>query len=308
MKELQHALLAKLRSVHDDVKSTDDKEKRKQLLKNTLHEMPELSTGSRATNIRELLTFFMELNHYDIDEMVAFLDKEVKNGFDIATMQREKEEDFDGKYGTQTSIIMSQFELPEDITPDRLFFSARFHPSPIRTVQFALDILARSGKRYEDFVFIDIGTGTGRNLLLASEYPFKEIIGVEISGFLCSLAEDNIKKYNAVAGRQTNIGVHCADALEFEFPKENMVLYFWEPFQEKVGDPFILKLMEFSREHNLHLVLIFLQLAYQRVKSDAFFNCMGVFESPDIMDERGQHFTITIYERKPLADNSIIEF
>lgn len=308
MKELQHELLTKLRSVYDDVKSIDDKETRKQLLKNTLQEMPEQTAGSRATNINELLTYFMELNHYDIDEMVAFLDAEVTNGFDIATMQREREDDFDGMYGTCTSIIMSQFELPEEITPDRLFFSARFHPSPIRTVKFALDILARSGKRYEDFVFIDIGTGTGRNLLLASEYSFKEIIGVEISPFLCRLSEDNIKKYNAVARRHMNISVQCVDALEFKFPNENMVLYFWEPFQEKVGDPFVLKLMEFSRENNLHLVLIFLQLEYQRVKTDEFFSCLGAFESPDIMDERGRHFTITIYERKPLAGDSIIEF
>jgi SAM-dependent methyltransferase len=308
MKELQHTLLTKLRSVYDNVKSVDDKETRKQLLKNILQEMPEQATGSRATNIRELLTYFMELNHYDIDGMVQYLDAEVTNGFDIVTMQREKEDDFDGMYGTCTSIIMSQFEMPEEITPDRLFFSARFHPSPVRTVQFALDTLARAGKRYGDFVFIDIGTGTGRNLLLASKYSFKEIIGVEISSFLCRLAEDNIKKYNAVSGRQTPITVQCADALQFQFPKENMVLYFWEPFQEKVGDPFILKLMEFSNEHNLHLVLIFLQTCYQRVKNEEFFNCAGVFEAPDVMDERGKHFTITIYERKPLVEDFILEF
>lgn len=308
MKELQHAMLTSLQSVYHDVKCISDKEKRKLLLKKTLQQMPAQAVGSRATNISDLLVYFMELNHYDIDEMVQYLDSEVKNGFDAATIQREKEDDFDGMYGTRTSIIMSQFELPEEISPDRLLFSARFHPSPIRTVKYALNTLAHMGNRYQDFVFIDIGTGTGRNLLLASEYPFKQIIGVEISRFLCEIACDNIKKYTAVAGRHPNISVQCVDALQFSFPEENMVLYFWEPFKEKIGDPFIAQLIEFSQEHNLHVVLIFLQSTYQRVKNSDFFTRTAVFESPDITDQRGQHFTIIIYERKACDEESIFEF
>lgn len=305
---MQHALLTRLQSVYEDVKGISDNDERKRLLKHTLEQVPEPALGNRATNIGELLTYFMELNHYDIDEMVQFLNAEVKNTFDIATMQREKDDDFDGMYGTRTSIIMSQFELPEEISPDRLLFSARFHPSPVRTVQFALNMLPQTGKRYEDFVFIDVGTGTGRNLLLASQHPFKAVIGVEISHFLCKLAEENISRYSDTAEVRSPISLHCVDALQFQFPKENMVLYFWEPFSEKIGDPFIGRLMEEAHAHNLHLVLIFLQSAYQRVKDEDFFTCLGEFDTPAVIDQRGHHFSISIYERKPLSNENILEF
>lgn len=308
MKELQQAMLSKLLSLHDEVISIDDKEKRKLLLKNNLQDIPQTVGGSRATNLNELLTYFMELNHYDIESMIDYLNTDVKNNFDIATMQREKEDDFDGMYGTRTSIIMSQFELPEVITPDRLFFAARFHPSPVRTVRFALDTLGRSGLRYEDFVFIDIGTGTGRNLLLAADYPFKQITGVEISSFLYGLAVENIRQYNTVTHRAQSVSVHCMDVQNFDLPDENLVLYFWEPFKEDVADPFIQKLKDLITENNRHVKLVFLQSVFQCVKNGGFFTCTGVFESPDIMDEGGRHFTITIYERKPLTDEFIFEF
>jgi len=35
--------------------------------------------------------------------------------------------------------------------------------------------------RFEDFTFIDFGSAKGRALLLASEFPFKKIIGVDFS-------------------------------------------------------------------------------------------------------------------------------
>jgi SAM-dependent methyltransferase len=45
-----------------------------------------------------------------------------------------------------------------------------------------------------DAVFIDIGCGKGRVLVVAAEYPFQAIIGIELSDFLCDLARRNIAK------------------------------------------------------------------------------------------------------------------
>ena len=33
---------------------------------------------------------------------------------------------------------------------------------------------------FHDFVFVDLGSGKGRTLLMASEYPFRRIVGVEL--------------------------------------------------------------------------------------------------------------------------------
>ncbi len=48
------------------------------------------------------------------------------------------------------------------------------------------------------FCFVDVGSGKGRALLLASDYPFREIIGVELSPELDRVARANIARY---AGR-----------------------------------------------------------------------------------------------------------
>ena len=49
---------------------------------------------------------------------------------------------------------------------------------------------------YQRFGFVDVGSGKGRALLLASDYPFREIIGVELSPELDRVARANIARYH----------------------------------------------------------------------------------------------------------------
>jgi len=49
--------------------------------------------------------------------------------------------------------------------------------------------------RLRDFTFVDLGSGKGRVLLMASHYPFKRIIGVEFIPELHQVAQENIRKY-----------------------------------------------------------------------------------------------------------------
>ena len=48
---------------------------------------------------------------------------------------------------------------------------------------------------FERFSFVDVGSGKGRALLLASDYPFREIIGIELSHELERIARANIAQY-----------------------------------------------------------------------------------------------------------------
>ncbi|QDT37699.1 class I SAM-dependent methyltransferase [Stratiformator vulcanicus] len=45
---------------------------------------------------------------------------------------------------------------------------------------------------YEQFSFVDLGSGKGRVLLMASEFPFREVVGVELSSQLHEIAANNI--------------------------------------------------------------------------------------------------------------------
>jgi len=96
-----------------------------------------------------------------------------------------------------------------------------------------------------DFTFVDIGSGKGRALLLAAEYPFRRIIGVEVLAELHQAAEENVAAYRERTGqesgdgdcekgaeRTTAIVTLCMDAREFVFPETPLVVYLFNPLPE----------------------------------------------------------------------------
>jgi Histone methylation protein DOT1 len=95
---------------------------------------------------------------------------------------------------------------------------------------------------FREFTFIDIGSGKGRVLLMASEYPFRSIVGVELMEELHRTAEENIAAYRqqrdsangAQSGPSAQIPIESirADAREFIFPQTPLVIYLFNPLPE----------------------------------------------------------------------------
>jgi SAM-dependent methyltransferase len=84
------------------------------------------------------------------------------------------------------------------------------------------------------YVFVDLGSGKGRALLLATEYPFKRYIGVDFSPELNEMAEQNLARFRSKTGSQQSVELHTADATTFEFPKEPLAVFLYNPFGEQV--------------------------------------------------------------------------
>lgn len=112
-----------------------------------------------------------------------------------------------------------------------------FH-SPYQPTEPALfhEMLAALSQRsrcdFHDFVFIDLGSGKGRTLLMASDYPFRRIVGVELLPALHQAAQENLSKYRGESQKCFALESICADATEFSFPAEPTVLYLFNPFPE----------------------------------------------------------------------------
>ncbi len=102
---------------------------------------------------------------------------------------------------------------------------------------------------FGEFTFVDIGSGKGRTLLLASEYPFRKIVGVELIAELHGAAEQNIRIYKSPTQRCTQIEAICADACEFVFPQTPLLLYFFNPLP-KAGLRRVLRNLEQSMERS----------------------------------------------------------
>jgi len=108
-----------------------------------------------------------------------------------------------------------------------------FH-SPYQPTDPALfqEMMASLPIAFEQFTFVDLGSGKGRTLLMASEYPFRKIVGVELLAELHSAAQENIRAYRSQTQRCTQIEALCADASEFAFPETPLVLYLFNPLSE----------------------------------------------------------------------------
>jgi hypothetical protein len=101
--------------------------------------------------------------------------------------------------------------------------------------------------RLKDYDFIDLGAGKGLALLLASNYPFKSITGVEYSKVLANQATENISSYKDQGGEHGAIKCIWGDAANFELPHTPTVLYLFNPFQGKVMDSVIANLEQSLR-------------------------------------------------------------
>ncbi len=90
--------------------------------------------------------------------------------------------------------------------------------------------------QHENYTFIDFGCGKGRMLLLASEFPFRRIIGLEFAPPLALIAKQNVQTYCWNAQRCRKIEVITGDVAEYELPPEPAVVYFYNPFHSVVMD------------------------------------------------------------------------
>jgi SAM-dependent methyltransferase len=125
-----------------------------------------------------------------------------------------------------------------------------FH-SPYQATDPALfrEMMASLPIEFDQFTFVDLGSGKGRTLLMASEYPFRKIVGVELIAELHRAAEENIRLYRSATQRCSQIEAVCADACEFVLPATPLVLYLFHPLPE-VGLQRVLRNLERSLEQS----------------------------------------------------------
>lgn len=94
------------------------------------------------------------------------------------------------------------------------------------------EMIASLNLDFENFTFIDIGSGKGRVLLMAADYPFRRIQGVELLPALHRVAQENLSVYKNDLQRCFAVQSVCGDARTFVFPPEPTVLYLFNPLPE----------------------------------------------------------------------------
>ncbi len=155
---------------------------------------------------------------------------------------------------------------------DRLLgvFHSPYQPTEASLFHEMLDGLQQQAQLdFGIFTFIDIGSGKGRTLLMASDYAFRRIMGVELLPALHRAAEENLSKYQSASQKCFVLEAICADASEFSFPAEPLVLYLFNPLPEAGLKKMVANLEEGLRSHPRAVYVIYHNPLIERVLSES---------------------------------------
>ena len=127
------------------------------------------------------------------------------------------------RLGVDTSAP-SRLRSPDD-NPDNLIYV----PINYRACFEVLDQIPLDKK---ESVFLDYGCGKGRALVVASTFPYRRVIGVELSEELVVSARENVA---AMRGRRAkSVDLVAADAALYPVPDDANVIFFFNPFSGEV--------------------------------------------------------------------------
>lgn len=191
---------------------------------------------------------------------------------------------FDLKYGTDTSGIIEPGAL--DIPDDKVSHAIRYQTA---IVDVFIDIINNLPIIYEDFLFIDLGSGKGRSLLLASHYPFKKIIGVELSATLHRIACQNIQIYRDELQKCHMMQSICEDVVNYEIPKDKILFYLYNPFDRHVMSAVLSNIEDSFHKFHRDIYIAYLKPV-----------CRDLFDEAPFLETAKETERYIIYKNKPL--------
>lgn len=173
----------------------------------------------------------------DLKDLTVDLKASIKHRGLVGTVRRSfmepvyliQDRMFDRRFRVTTAGDQAAGDLDSDDADRR--YSCGYQP--VRPHAFN-EIIRELGIAYEQFAFVDFGSGMGRAILLASEFPFKRVIGVELSPQLTRIASENVKNYASATQKCKQVAVVCENATRYSMPPEPTVFYFFNPFGESV--------------------------------------------------------------------------
>jgi SAM-dependent methyltransferase len=131
---------------------------------------------------------------------------------------------FDAAHGVDTSGLVPATECaPEPVLAAQISPYGGSQPSIVRAALAWLP-------NHHHYTFVDLGCGKGRALVVASEFPFRRLIGVEIAPRLADVARVNAATIAARYPQRTPIEVEVGDATAVVAPAEHVVYFMYHPF------------------------------------------------------------------------------
>ena len=157
---------------------------------------------------------------------------------------------FDLRHGTDTSgrVATAAMSLSSPNVEHAVDYEPTSHHE-LRVLLRRLDVPGRRGS------FVDFGCGKGRVLLLATEYGFDRVVGVEFSSQLAAIARANARRFCSDASPE--VVILDEDAARYRFRDDETVLFFFNPFRDAVMRQVLDNVYESLRRRNRQVWIIY---------------------------------------------------
>ncbi|HUB28188.1 MAG TPA: class I SAM-dependent methyltransferase [Terracidiphilus sp.] len=204
---------------------------------------------------------------------------------------RASQPKIDAEYGTETLAWVSLADL--SASGPNVSYATEYGPSPA----FDFDrILRRLPVPYSEHVFVDLGCGKGLVLMLASQFGFSRIIGVEFARNLYEIALTNLDKFRQRNAPAQPIEVMLGDAADFPFPTEPLVVYLYHPFGPEVIGKVLANLRTSLSEHPRSCWVVYVNPVHHQVIARCGFL---VTHKAVVSREYGEPYALYTYQQMP---------
>jgi 16S rRNA G966 N2-methylase RsmD len=164
---------------------------------------------------------------------------------------------FDQRYYLNTMKITNVKDL--DISEDDKQNSFRYQPTRRRHFRNLMNELIFP----DGSVFVDLGSGKGRVLLMASEYNFSRIVGVEISRELCNIAKSNLKAFESKSKQCLPVEIVELDVSKYRVNEDENIFYLFKPFNDFIMKQILENITTSLKQKPRKVWLIFNNFQYQ---------------------------------------------
>ncbi len=168
---------------------------------------------------------------------------------------------FDAEFGTDTSGMIWAEKLRDRNRKPNIHNTGYYASAPSLFEQ----AMAKLDVDLKRFTFVDLGAGKGRVLLLASNYPFQQVIGVEFVPELQEIANRNISLYQPASRQCHKVECVLSDVRDFVFPSEPLVIFMWHPFVGPVFERAIANLEQSIEQYPREVYLVYLRPEFGHV-------------------------------------------
>ena len=158
---------------------------------------------------------------------------------------------FDLKYGIETSAHVHLENLDfNDEQKEQSYWYEGTYVVQLRKLFNHLQIP-------KEKIFIDIGSGKGRVLLIAAEYGFKKINGLELSSKLCEIAKKNVSIFMRKKSFSSDIEIINDNALHYNFTDKEDIIFLYSPFGEQILEQLIVNLKNSLKQSKRSIKIIY---------------------------------------------------